>query len=104
LPRSTSLWKSSPVNHWHAMFGIFLGATSHTMTPWSVFPFFWIFLNSLAPLPNLGQTRATFDVCQVGWEPKFGVGSRVPHPLGTSMYSSPFFWGLFLVAPVQNWI
>jgi hypothetical protein len=30
-------------------------------------------------------------VCQVGWEPMSGVGSRVPHPQGTSMYFSPIF-------------
>jgi hypothetical protein len=93
------LWKSSTMNPWHAMFGIFPGATSHTMTTCSVFPFFWIFLNSLAPLLDLGQTLATFDVCQVGWEPKFGVGSRVPHPQGTSMCFFPFFWGCISCSP-----
>jgi hypothetical protein len=62
------------------------GATSHTMTPCTVFPFFWLFLNSLSPLPYLCQTRGAFDVCQVGWEPKFGVGCGVSHPQGTSMY------------------
>jgi hypothetical protein len=75
-------------------------------TPWlhAVFFHFLNFLNYLAPLPYLGQTLPAFDVCQVGWEPKFGVGSRVPHPQGTSMCFSHFWGGAFLVAPVQNWI
>jgi hypothetical protein len=82
----------------------FLGDASLTMTPCTVFPFFWFFLNSLAPLRELGQTRGAIDVCQVGWETWFGLGSRVPHPQGTSLYFSLFFWCAFLVALVQNWI
>jgi hypothetical protein len=62
----------------------FLRDTSLTMTPCSVFPFFKFFLNSLGPLPDLGQTRGAIDVCKVGWEPWFGLGCRVPHPQGTS--------------------
>jgi hypothetical protein len=85
LPGSTSLWKSSPMNPWHAMFGIFSRCYITHHDSMQCFSIFWIFLNSLAPLPDLGQTHGAFDVCQVGWEPKFGVGSRVPHPQGTSM-------------------
>jgi hypothetical protein len=74
-------------------------ATSKTMTACSIFLFFWIFLNTLAPLPDLAQTRAAFDVCQLGWEPKLCVGSRVPHPQGTSMYFFPIFWGCISCSP-----
>jgi hypothetical protein len=69
----------------------FLGDASLTMTPCIVFPFCWFFLNSLGPLRDLGQTRGAIDVCQVGWEPWFGLGSRVTHPQGTSLYFSPIF-------------
>jgi hypothetical protein len=69
----------------------FLGDASLTMTPCIVFPFFLFFLNSLGPLKDLGQTRGGIDVCQVGWEPWFGLGSRVPHPQGTSLYFFPIF-------------
>jgi hypothetical protein len=51
------------------MFGIFPGATSHTMTPCSVFQFFLNFSEFPGAIPDLGQIRAAFDVCQVGWEP-----------------------------------
>jgi hypothetical protein len=70
----------------------FLGDASLTMTPCNVFSiyfdFFWI---PQALLRDLGQTRGGIDVCQVGWEPWFGLGSRVPHPQGTSLYFSPIF-------------
>jgi hypothetical protein len=83
----------------------FLADASLIITPCSVFPFFfWFILNSLAPLPNLGQTHGAIDIFQVGWEPWFGLGSRVPHRQGTSMYFPQFFWCAFLVGPVQNWI
>jgi hypothetical protein len=62
----------------------FLGDTSLTMTPCSVFLFFLIFLNSLGPLPDLGQTRGAIDACKVGWEPWFALGCGVPRPQGTS--------------------
>jgi hypothetical protein len=92
LPVSTSLWKSLPVNPWDGMFGIFPRwcITHHeSMHCFSIFLiFFWI---PQAPLLDLGQTRGAIDVCQVGWEPWFGLGSRVPHPQGTSMYFSPIF-------------
>jgi hypothetical protein len=52
------------------------------------FDFFWI---PHAPLRDLGQTRGGIDVCHVGWEPWFGLGSRVPHPKGTSLYFFPIF-------------
>jgi hypothetical protein len=104
LPRSTSLWKSSPVNPWHAMFGIFRRCYIRQHDSMQCFSIFLNFLNSLALFPDLAQTRAAFDVCQVGWEPKLCVGSRAPHPQGTSMYFFQFFGSAFLVAPVQNWI
>jgi hypothetical protein len=56
------------------------------------------------PLSNLGQTPDAFDVCQVGWEPKFGVGSRVPLLRAHTYIFSKNFGGAFLVALVQNWI
>jgi hypothetical protein len=92
LPGSTSLWKSPHVNPWDAMFGIFPRSciTHHdSMQCFSIFfYFFWI---PQAPLRDLGQTRGAIDVCQVGWEPWFGLGSRVPQPQGTSLYFSPIF-------------
>jgi hypothetical protein len=80
LPRSTSLWKSPPVNPWYGISGIFprLCITHHGSM--HCFSIFWFFLNSLGPLRDLGQIRGAIDVCQVGWEPWFGLGSRVPHP------------------------
>jgi hypothetical protein len=82
----------------------FLGDASLTMTPCTVFPFFDFFGIPQAPLRDLGQTRGAIDVSQVGWEPWFGIGSRVPHPQGTPSYFPQFLWCAFLVAPVQNWI
>jgi hypothetical protein len=70
----------------------FVSDASLTMTPCTIFSiFFWFFLNSLGTLRDLGQTHGAIDVWQVGWEPWFGLGSRVPHPQGTSMYFSPIF-------------
>jgi hypothetical protein len=70
---------------------LFLGDASLTMTPCIVFPFFLIFSEFPRPPPDLGQTRGAIDVYQVRWEPWFGLGSKVPHPQGTSMYFSPIF-------------
>jgi hypothetical protein len=67
----------------------FLGDASLTMTPCTIFPFFDFFWIPQAPLRDLGQTRIAIDVCQVGWEPWFGLGSTVPHPQGTSLYFPP---------------
>jgi hypothetical protein len=91
---STSLWESPHVNPWDAMFGIFPRwcITHHdSMHCFSIFfEFFWI---PWAPLRDLGQTRGAIDVCQVGWEPWFGLSSRVPHPPG----DLPVFFPNFLV-------
>jgi hypothetical protein len=95
LPGSTSLWKSPHVNPWDAMFGIFLGDASLTMTPCTVFPFFLIFFwISQAPLRDLGQNRGAISVCQVGWEPWFGLGSRVPQSPGDLPVFFPYFSGV----------
>jgi hypothetical protein len=69
----------------------FPGDASLTMTPCIVFPFFDFFWIPQAPLRDLGQTRGGINVYQVGWEPWFGLGSRVPHPQGTSLYFAPIF-------------
>jgi hypothetical protein len=69
----------------------FQGDASLTMTPWIVFPFFWFFWIPQAPFWDLVQTRGGIDVCQVGWEPWFGLDSRVPQPQGTSQNFSPIF-------------
>jgi hypothetical protein len=90
LPGSTSLWKSPHVNPWDAMFGIFIRwCITHHDSMHCFFHFFDFFLDSPAPLRDLGQNHGAIDVCQVGWEPWFGLGSRVPHPQGTSLYFSP---------------
>jgi hypothetical protein len=91
LPVSTSLWESSRVNPWDGMFGIFPRWCILTMTLCTVFPFFWFFWIPQAPLRDLGQTRGAIDVCQVRWEPWSSLGSRVPHPQGTSLYFPPIF-------------
>jgi hypothetical protein len=62
----------------------FLGDTSLTLTPCSVFPFFWFFLNSLGP-PSRSRSNSRCHRCVPGGlEPWFGLGCRVPHPQGTS--------------------
>jgi hypothetical protein len=67
LPGSTSRWKSPPVNPRYAMFGIFLGDASLTMTPCIVFPFFfWFFLNSLGP-PSRTRSNSRCHRCLPGW-------------------------------------
>jgi hypothetical protein len=93
LPGSTSLWKSPHVKPWDAMWCIF---PRWCITHHDSMHYFSIFLNSLGPLRDLGQTRGAIDVCQVGWEPWFGLGSRVPHPQGTSIYFPQFLWCAFL--------
>jgi hypothetical protein len=87
LPGSTSLWESPHVNPWDGMFGIFPRwcITHHdSMHSFSIFMIF-------SEFPRPGQTRGAIDVGQVGWEPWFGLGSRVPNPQGTSLYFSPIF-------------
>jgi hypothetical protein len=93
LPGSTSLWKNPPVNHWDGMFGIFpRWCITHHDSMQFFFHFFdFFFWIPYAPLRDLGQTRGAIDVCQVGWKPWFGLGSRVPHPQGTSRYFFPIF-------------
>jgi hypothetical protein len=71
LPGSTSLWKSSPVNPCMPCLVFFLGATSHTMTPCNVFPFFWIFLNTLSP-PSRSRSNSRCLRCLPG-----GLGTQV---------------------------
>jgi hypothetical protein len=55
--------KSFSMKRWYAMFGIFLGSTSHIMTPFAGFPFFDFFLVSFALISNLGQTHGARRVC-----------------------------------------
>jgi hypothetical protein len=102
---STSLWESPPVNPWDGMFGILpRWCITHYDSMHCFSIFFDIFWIPQAPLRDLGQTRGGIDVCQVGWEPWFGPGSRVPHPQGTSLYFSPIFLVCISCSPVQNWI
>jgi hypothetical protein len=96
LPGSTSLWKSSPVNPCHAMFGIFPRCY---ITHHDSMQCFSIFLNLFefpGPHSRSRSNSCCLDVCQVGREPKFGVGFRVPHHQGTSMYFSHFLGVHFL--------
>jgi hypothetical protein len=69
---STSLWKSPPMNHWDAMFGIFPRwcITHHdSMQCFSIF--FWFFLNSLGP-PSRSRSNSQCHRCLPG-----GVGTIV---------------------------
>jgi hypothetical protein len=94
LPGSTSLWESPPVNPWDGMFLIFPRWCITHHDSMHCFPFFLFFLNFPGPLWELGQTHGGIDVCQVGWEPWFGLGSRVPHLQGTSLYFFSYFSGV----------
>jgi hypothetical protein len=76
--------KEFTCERWYAMFGIFPRWYITNHDSMKCFSIFWFFLNSLGPLPYLGQTRGAIDVCQVGWEPWFGIGCMVPHAQGTS--------------------
>jgi hypothetical protein len=80
LPGSTSLWESPHVNPWDGMFGISHRWWIAHHDSMHCFCIFLIFSEFPRPLRDLGQTRGAINVCHVGWEPWFGLGSRVPHP------------------------
>jgi hypothetical protein len=94
--------KISHVNPWHAMFGVFLGDTSLTMTWCSVFPFFWFFLNSLGP-PSRSRSNSRCHQCVPGW-----LGTTVwswlqgPTPSGNLQVIFPIFLMCISCSPSSN--
>jgi hypothetical protein len=75
---------------WHVWY--FSWVMHHS--PWLhalFFHYFWFFLNSPGPPPRSRSHSRCHRCLPGGVEPWFGLGSRVPHPQGTSLYFSPIF-------------
>jgi hypothetical protein len=92
MPGSTSLWESPHMNPWDDMFGILPRWCITHHDSMQCFSIFLIFSEFPRPPSEIYVILGgAIDVCQVGWEPWFGLGSRVPHPQGISLYFSPIF-------------